>query len=154
VAVRDIGEVQRSIGSSLTAVDLRRLTQLELSFAVAFVAGATGLMLLLSLTERRRSFAILTALGANARQVSAFLWSEALVYLVGGIAFGLAIGAGVAEMLVKLLTGVFDPPPESLVFPAPYLFSMTLTAAASIAIAVTLTIASLRRNVTTALREL
>jgi putative ABC transport system permease protein len=39
--VSDIGSAQRQITSSLSAVDLRGLTILELSFAVVFVVGAT-----------------------------------------------------------------------------------------------------------------
>lgn len=154
LSVRDISEVERSIASSLTAVDLGRLTQVESAFAVAFVAGAAGLMLLLSLIERRRSFAILTSLGARARQVSVFIWAEALLYVVGGVAFGLAIGTGVALMLVKLLTGVFDPPPENLVFPLPYLTLITLAAIASVGIATGLTISTLRRGTAAALRDM
>jgi putative ABC transport system permease protein len=154
MSIRDITEVEKAIGSSLTAVDLGRLTRLESAFAVAFVAGATGLMLLLSLIERRRSFAILTALGAGARQVSVFIWAEAIIYVVGGVVFGLAIGTGVALMLVKLLTGVFDPPPESLVFPLPYLVTTSLAAVASVAIATGLTISALRRGTAAALRDM
>src|ERR1700674_1628344 len=79
VKVRDIGAAQHLIGSSLTAVDLAGLTRIELVFAVIMVAGAAGLILALGLTDRQRSFAILSALGAKPRQLSAFLWSEGLL---------------------------------------------------------------------------
>src|SRR5258707_521175 len=68
--VSHIASVQRQITSSLSAVDLRGLTILELSFAVVFVVGATGLALFLSLSERRRSFAVLRALGAKRRHLA------------------------------------------------------------------------------------
>jgi putative ABC transport system permease protein len=112
VSVTDLGSTQHAISSSLTAVNLHGLTQLELFFAVLLVAGATGLMMALGLAERRRTFAILTALGAKERQLGAFLWSEGLMVLIGGSVIGVGLGFGVAQMLVKLLTGVFDPPPE------------------------------------------
>jgi putative ABC transport system permease protein len=76
VRVNDIGSTQRAISSSLTAVDLRGLTTLELAFAVLMLAGATGLVLALGLAERRRTFAILSALGARSNQLGSFLWSE------------------------------------------------------------------------------
>lgn len=115
--MRDIGSAQHLIGSSLTAVDLAGLTRIELVFAVIMVAGATGLVLALGLADRRRGFAVLSALGAKPRQLSAFLWSEGcLIFSVGG-AIGLAGGLGMAWMLVKLLTGVFDPPPDRLSTP-------------------------------------
>lgn len=76
--VTDLGATQRTISSSLTAVDLGGLTRLELSFALLLLAGATGLVLALGMAERRRTFAILTALGAKSNQLGVFLWSEGL----------------------------------------------------------------------------
>lgn len=74
--VTTLGETQALISSSLTAIDLRGLTALELAFSVLMIAGATGLVLALGLAERRRSFTILSALGATPRQLGAFLWGE------------------------------------------------------------------------------
>ncbi len=134
--VTDIASTQRTISSSLTAVDLHGLSQLELTFAVLLAAAATGLMMALGLAERRRTFGILAALGASGRQLGAFLWSEGLMMLVGGGVIGIAMGFGVAWMLVKMLTGVFDPPPESLSVPWLYLTLLVTAAAVSTAIAV------------------
>ena len=136
VKVRDIGTAQRLIGSSLTAVDLSGLTRIELVFAVVMVAGAAGLVLALGLADRRRGFAILLALGAKPRQLRAFLWSEGLlIFSVGGV-IGLVGGFGMAWMLVKLLTGVFDPPPDRLSTPWLYLGGLVFAALVSIAVAV------------------
>jgi putative ABC transport system permease protein len=134
--VMPIGSAQATISSSLTAVDLHGLTRLELAFAVVFVAAATGLVMALGLSERRRTFAILSALGAKPGQLGAFLWSEGLLILVGGTLVGTALGLGVAEMLIKVLTGVFDPPPESLSVPWGYLALLALAAIASTGVAV------------------
>ncbi|MFI5013880.1 MAG: FtsX-like permease family protein [Hyphomicrobiales bacterium] len=119
--VTDLAHAARLIGSSLTAVDLRALTSIELAFAVLLAGGATGLVLALGFAERRRSTAILAALGANAHEVRSFLWGEALILLIGGLTLGTAIGAVVAAMLVKLLGGIFDPPPDALSVPFAYL---------------------------------
>jgi len=118
VQVTDLGTAQRAINSSLTAIDLRGLTQLELAFAVLLVGAAAGLVLRLGLAERERTFAILAALGARSKQLGAFLWGESLLVLFCGSAVGLVLGFGIAQMLVVLLTGVFDPPPERLAVPA------------------------------------
>jgi len=136
--VTDIASMQRTLSSSLTAVDLHGLSQLELAFAVLLLAAATGLLIALRLAERRRTFGILTALGATGSQVRAFLWSEGLATLVGGSVIGLAMGFGVAWMLVKMLTGVFDPPPASLSVPWFYLVVLISAAAVSTIIAVLL----------------
>ncbi|MGI8588584.1 MAG: FtsX-like permease family protein [Chloroflexia bacterium] len=119
--VSDLAAAGRLISSSLTAVDLAGLTGLELSFALLLLVAATGLVLALGLAERRRTFGILVALGARNDQLGAFLWSEGLLILIGGALLGLALGFGVAAMLVTVLTGVFDPPPDGLAVPWPYL---------------------------------
>ena len=119
--VKDIADVSHIIGSSLTAVDLKGLTRIELSFAVLMAAAASGLMLLLGFFERRRNFAILDALGARPWQTASFIWSEGLAVLAGGAVMGAATGVAIAWMLVKLLSGVFDPPPQALTWPLAYL---------------------------------
>ncbi|BCG77379.1 ABC transporter permease [Mesorhizobium sp. 113-3-3] len=134
--VADIGQAAHLIGSSLTAVDLGGLTTIELGFAVVMAAAAAGLMLALGFFERRRPFAILAAIGAKPPQLAAFLWSEGLLILIGGMTFGLLSGLLTAWMLVKLLTGVFDPPPEALSIPWLYLAVMLGLVAASVAVAV------------------
>jgi putative ABC transport system permease protein len=126
--VTTLGETQAIISSSLTAVDLHRLTRLELGFAVLLIAGIAGIVLGLNLAERQRSFAILTALGAKASQVGAFLWSEGLFVVVGGLLLGTASGLAIAKTLVAILAGAFDPPPEALVVPWQYLGATTATA--------------------------
>ena len=136
--VTTLGETQTLISSSLTAVDLHRLTRLELGFAVLLIAGIAGIVLGLNLAERRRSFAILTALGATASQVGAFLWSEGLFVVVSGMLLGTATGFAIAKTLVAILAGVFDPPPEALVVPWLYLGATAATALLCAALAVVL----------------
>ncbi len=134
--VTDVSDAQHRIGSSLVAVDLHSLTRLELAFAVPIVAGAVGLVFALGLSERHRSFAILMALGANRRQLGAFLWSEALMVYVIGMISGLAIGSLLAWVLVKLMTHVFDPPPEALTVPWGYFGLLALTGLGAVAASV------------------
>ena len=63
---QDIVTQQRITLSGLTAIDLAGLTRLELAFALVLAAGASGLVLALGLGERRRTFAIASALGREA----------------------------------------------------------------------------------------
>ena len=121
VKTTELSQAVHLIGSSLTAVDLKRLGAVELIFAVLFVAMATGLTLWLGRSERARANAILLSLGASHAGVRSFLWSEGIVMLGAGFAFGAPIGAVAAWMLVRLLGGVFDPPPDSLSVPWVYL---------------------------------
>ena len=136
VKVVEIGQAAQLIASSLTAIDLTGLTTIELAFGVVMAAAAAGLMLALGFAERRRNFAILAAIGAKQQQLAAFLWSEALLILLGGLGFGVISGLLMAWMLVKMLTGIFDPAPETLAIPLPYLVLMTSVFVASVIAAV------------------
>src|SRR5262249_26308567 len=120
-SVQDIVSQQRITLSGLAAIDLSGLTKLELAFALVLAAGASGLVLALGLAERRRTFAIASALGARTRQLGGFVWSEAGFVAIGGLALGAASGWWLALVIVRILTGVFDPPPEHLTIPIGYI---------------------------------
>ncbi|HEV7885950.1 MAG TPA: FtsX-like permease family protein, partial [Acidimicrobiales bacterium] len=118
-------------------------------------AAATGLVLALGLGQRRRSFAITAALGARPRQVAAFARSEAAV--LGGLGGLLGVGGGwvLAHMLVKVLTGVFDPPPAALAVPWRYLFFFAVVSGAALVAALRLAErATTRRPAIELLRDL
>ena len=132
VTVTDVADVRTTVGSSLTAVDLGGLTRIELSFAVLLAVGAAGLVPALGFAERRRSHAILTALGARPRQLRAFIFSEMGVIGVMGLLTGAVTGTVLSVMLVRVLSGVFDPPPDMLAVPTTYL--MTLVGAIVVAL--------------------
>ncbi|KWA30270.1 ABC transporter permease [Burkholderia multivorans] len=154
VKVTDLDQTQHVIGSSLTSVDLGGLTRLELGFAILMTAGATGLILSVGLADRRRMFAILSALGAKPRQLGAFLWSEACLLFVAGSVVGTLAGFVLAWMLVKLLTGVFDPPPELLSVPWFYLAALVGVALLAVVLAVTGTLRETRVPAVQRMREL
>ncbi|MGW1290253.1 FtsX-like permease family protein [Streptomyces sp. NPDC002586] len=114
-------------------------------------AGAGGLVLALGLAERRRTFAIATVLGARTRQLRGMVLTEALLLAVAGLAGGALIGWALSEMLVKVLTGVFDPPPATLAVPSGYL---ALTALAALAAVLTAALNGIRRTRRPAIEEL
>jgi putative ABC transport system permease protein len=152
--IQDI-ETQRLITrSSLTAVSLHGLTQLELAFAIALAAAGAGLILALGLEERRRTLAIASALGASSRQLGAFVWGEAGVILGGGLLSGLLLGAVVALMLVKVLTQVFDPPPSLPSVPWLYLALLVAVTTVAGAIAGSLVTRLGQRSVLETIRQL
>ena len=153
-AVTDIVTQRRVIGSNLTAVELGGLTKVELGFALILAIAASGLALGLGFGERRRSFAIAGALGAGQRQLGAFVWGESAFVTIGGIVLGTAAGAAITTMLIKVLTGVFDPPPDHLSIPWSYLGTVLALTVGAVAVAGTLTLRRLRRPAIEALRDL
>jgi putative ABC transport system permease protein len=152
--VNDITTTRQVVGSSLTAVDLAGLTRLELAFALVLAAAASGLVLALGLAERRRTLAIAGALGARPRQLAAFVWAEAAVVTTGGLATGVVGGWLLSAMLVKVLTGVFDPPPATLSVPWAYLTLTAGVALAAVAVAAGGAVRASQRAVVRSLREL
>ena len=126
--VTDISTVRASVGSSLTSVDLSGLTRIELSFALLLAVGSGGLVLALGLSERRRSYAMMTALGARRRHLRAFVFTETGVLTAAGLLAGAASGAALSLMLIKVLRGVFDPPPDTVAVPWPYLAAVLIIA--------------------------
>ena len=56
--------------------------------------------------------------------------------LVAGLVCGAVAGWALSEMLVAVLTGVFDPPPAALAVPWVYLGSLLVLSVATVALVV------------------
>jgi putative ABC transport system permease protein len=152
--ITDITTTRQTIGSSLTAVDLTGLTRVELAFALLLAAASGGLVLGLGLVERRRTFAIATALGANRRHLRGMIGSDAVVLAVLGLAAGAVSGAVLSVMLVKVLTGVFDPPPSAIAVPWGYLGIVGIVTVLALATVTTVATRITARPAIGVLREL
>jgi putative ABC transport system permease protein len=152
--ITPIGAARSAIGSSLTSVDLAGLTRVELGFALVIAAGAGGLLFVLGLAERRRTFAIATVLGANRRQLRGLVLAEAAIVAIGGTLFGAALGWLLSQMLVAVLSGVFDPPPAALALPWPYLIGAGVVAIGAIVAGAVWSARSAHRPAIETLREL
>ena len=152
--VTDIADVRSLVGSRLTSVDLAGLTRVELVFALLLAAAAGGLVFALGLAERRRSSAILTALGASARQLRGAVLAEAGTVTVCGLLAGATTGWALSQTLVKVLSGVFDPPPAALAVPWLYLATVLIIVLAAIAGVSAVAVRIARRPALRVLREL
>jgi putative ABC transport system permease protein len=93
-------------------------------------------------------------LGAQPRQLGGFVWCEVLVTGAAGAILGAAAGWILSHMLVKVLSGVFDPPPAQLTVPWAYLGVVAGLAAAGLIVAALAAIRAARRPPLTVLREL
>jgi putative ABC transport system permease protein len=133
--VTDLDTELKTTLTSLTAIDLTGLTRLELVFAAIMAVAASGLLLILGFSERRRTYAIARALGASRRQLGWFVWTEAAFINVGGLALGAISGWLLSVMIVRILTGVFDPPPQHLLVPGGYVAFFVLAIVVSVSAA-------------------
>ena len=153
-SVSDIDTSRALVASSLTSVELQGLTRVELAFALVLMAAATGLLLWVGLADRRRTFAIARALGARSRQLGGFVWSETWFVAIGGVMLGVIAASGLTWLLVKLLTGVFDPPPSHAAVPWSYLAELGAIALIAVLAAGMSTLRALRRPPLETLRDL
>ncbi|WP_426502883.1 FtsX-like permease family protein [Dactylosporangium sp. McL0621] len=144
-AITDITATRATVGSSLTGVDLAGLTRIELGFALALAVAAAGLVLAADLAERRRTFTILGILRARPRHLAGFVAAEACVVTGPALVLGAAAGVGLAEVLVTILSGVFDPPPDRLALPWGYLGGVLAAILAAVAAAVIALVLATRR---------
>ena len=103
--------------SGLAAGSLSGLANLILAFGLLLATASAGLVLVVGAAQRRRSLVALAVLGANARQRAGFLWTEARAIVIAGVVGGLVTGTLVAAELVKVLNGIFDPPPQHPAIP-------------------------------------
>ena len=152
-SVTAIGTARRSVGSSLTSVDLKGLSQLELVFALLLAAASGGLVFALGLAQRRRTFAIATILGARRQQLRQLVLAEAAVIATIGTLAGLSLGSGLSTALIAVLTGVFDPPPAFVTIPWTFLVVSFVTAVATMLVAALLSTRVSQRPAVEALRE-
>jgi hypothetical protein len=77
--------------------------------------------------------------------------SEGLLITIGGLFGGGLIAWGLSQMLIKVLTGVFDPPPSIFAIPWGYL---TVTVLAVVAALSTAAMVSARASTRPAVEEL
>ena len=87
----------------------------------------------------------MAALGASLREIAAFLWTETAFVLSAALALAALLGWLLAEMLVAMLQHVFDPPPDHLAAPWPFLGGLAAAALAGGAIAAVVAAAGIRR---------
>ncbi|MCW2547396.1 MAG: putative ABC-type transport system involved in lysophospholipase biosynthesis, permease component, partial [Mycobacterium sp.] len=128
VVVHDIVTDRNAVpsASGLAGSSLTGLSRLQLGFGLIFALACSGLTLALGIAERRRAIVLLAALGASARQRGRFLGAEARALVAGGVAAGVVISVSIAYLLVKVLNGIFDPPPTGLSVPVSYLVALGL----------------------------
>jgi putative ABC transport system permease protein len=119
--VKDVTQQSQQTVSSITAVDLRGISQIEEAFTVLLAAAAMALFIAVTVIERRHEFATMAAVGASLRSIGAFVWSEAVIVLAAGLMLAIGLGVLLALMLVAMLQHVFDPPPDALAIPWAYL---------------------------------
>ncbi len=110
--------------TGLAASNLAGLARLTLGFGLLLAAASSLLALVVGSAQRRRTLVVLAVLGGTPAQRAGFLWTEARALVVAGLVGGVLAGGVVAAELVKVLDGIFDPPPEHPAVPMTFLVSL------------------------------
>ena len=143
--VKDVVQTSQQTVSSITAVDLRGISQIEEAFTVLLAAAAMALFIAVTVIERRHEFATMAAVGASLRSIGSFVWSEAAIVLLAGLVLAIGLGVLLALMLIAMLQHVFDPPPDALSIPWAYLGELAAAGIVTTTLAVLITSLRLKR---------
>jgi putative ABC transport system permease protein len=150
--ISDVATVRGQIGSSLTAVDLAGLTRVELGFALLLAAAGGGLVLGLGMAERRRGYAVLTALGARSTTCAAW-WSARTSWWPSAASSPARSPAGRCRGCWSPCSPGSSTPPDHLAVPWAYLATVTTVAVLALGVTATLTTRLAARPDTALLRE-
>jgi putative ABC transport system permease protein len=93
--------------SSLTALNVTGLVDLDTTFTLLMSAAAIAIFVFGLMLQRRREYVTLSAIGAQRRQVRALVVGEAGAVVLCGLVAALVVGAGMAALLVHILRPLF-----------------------------------------------
>ncbi len=103
--------------SSLTALNVHGLVDLDSAFTFAMALAAIAIFVAGLILQRRREYVTLRALGMRAAELRRLVLGEVALVAGAGLAAGVAVGTVMAFLMVHVLRGLFILDP-SLAFPA------------------------------------
>lgn len=106
--------------SSLTALNVRGLLQINSLFTFLMAATATAMFVFGLLLQRRREYVTLRAQGLPSKQIRRLVLAESGISALLGAVIGLGVGIGMASQFVQVLRPIFTLAPPLRV-PAPEL---------------------------------
>ncbi|MDQ6934358.1 MAG: ABC transporter permease [Actinomycetota bacterium] len=97
--------------SSLTALNVRGLLQLDSFFTFLMAATATAMFVFGLLMQRRREYVTLRAQGLQSREIRILVLAESSISATLGSAIGMLVGVGMASQFILVLRPIFTLPP-------------------------------------------
>jgi putative ABC transport system permease protein len=153
-SVATIADMTRSVPHSLTAVNLGPLGDIEMVGAALIAAIGVAVLGTFLVLERRREFAVLEAVGADASQIRTGPAQESVIAVLASIGIGVPVGLGLGMLSVTVLGLFFTLPPPLLSVPVGTLIGFVLLMAGTSAVAIGVALARVTRTAAgTVLRE-
>jgi putative ABC transport system permease protein len=103
--------------SSLAALNIAGLVDLDSGFALAMAAVAIAIFVFGLQLQRRREYVTLRALGLEPGTVRFLILGEAAAVALGGVVAGVAVGAAMGSYFVAVLRPLFVLPPVYILPP-------------------------------------
>ena len=97
--------------SSLTAVNVHGLVDLNSLYTLLMSAAAIGIFVFGLMLQRRSEYVTLVAQGMRAGEIRALVLGEAALVAICGLLAGLLVGVGIGSLLVHVLRPLFVLPP-------------------------------------------
>jgi len=139
--------------SSLTALDLNGLVDLDALFAALMSAAAIGIFVFGLLLHRRREYVTMRAVGWRAHELLLLVLGEAALVVLSGLVAGLAAGIGMGRLLVHILRHLFILEPVQVLPAGRVALVGLLPVVAAVGSALVTTLALRRLHPTEVLRE-
>jgi ABC-type lipoprotein release transport system permease subunit len=139
--------------SSLTALDIHGLVDLDTFFTTTMSAAALALFVFGLLLHRRREYLTLRALGMAGRTLFALVLAEGVVVVACGLLTGLPVGIGMGYLFVHILRPLFILAPVAVVPLGGVAVVALLPALAALACAAAALVTLRRLRITEVLRE-
>jgi putative ABC transport system permease protein len=153
-AVSTVGTHARTAQRSLTALNLAPLAMIEALAAGLIAAVGVAVLGAFIVLERRREFAILQAVGADAAQVRAGTRVEGTLALTASLAIGIPVGLILGLISVRLLGLFFTLPPPLLTVPIARIAGFAILMSTTTAGALTAALAAINKvSAAVSLRE-
>lgn len=144
-AVATIGDQKRAEPRSLAALDLGPLSDIQAIGAALIAAVGVAVLGAFMVLERRREFALLQTLGADAAQVRTGPAQEGAIAVLASIAIGVPIGLGLALLAARVLGFFFTLKPPALSVPIGTLAGLLALMVVASAIAIGLALVAINR---------
>lgn len=151
--VETTGAVLGKDQSSLTALNVRGLVRLDVTYTLAMTVTATAVFVFGLLLERRREYITMRAQGAPGRLLFGLVLGETAAVGASALLAGLPVGAGMGTLLVYVLRPLFVLPPGVIVTASSTVATAAATAAGVVGLALIGLLVLRRLSPTELLRE-
>ncbi len=153
LGVETTGTALNKDQSSLTALNVHGLVDLDSLFTLLIAAASVGIFVFGLMLARRREYVVLRAQGLRSFELRSLVLSETALMTASGLAGGVLVGSGLAYLMIRVLRPLFVLDPHLALAPPRIAILAALASAAALVSALAATAILRRLKPTEILRE-